>query len=243
VVSAANRIVVVRVVDAKTGIMLDVGVFSAAQGVGRTASDLASFVRQCRAVASTKSPKVFLALGSLTDVGVSGRQPDFPDRLRGYLLGAYANSPLTLLEREYVNTLLQEVRLDLAGLADSPTNAPAALQSAFWVVDGFYQSVGTSGTEIELVLNMNRIFGRQTTRTLRGPPQETFFRNVKETVDAVLTHGDPFVLAPTARSEARLQLSIGKELFRAAVGNMDPVIMTSPGYRSVGTGEQDAQCH
>jgi hypothetical protein len=238
-VSPTNNILVARVVDARTGIMRDVSVFLPGKGTTTLAADLAAFVRQCRVGASTPKPRVFLALGSFTDVGVNHRQADFPGRLSAFLLAAYRQSPVTLLEREYADILLQEVRLDLAGLSDS-SGQPTPMQSAFWLVDGFYQSFETSGFDVEVVLQVQRVFGLQTSRTLRGQPSEALFGNIKSAIDAVVAGGDPLVLAPTRKSELLLQLRSGKELFKTATGNLDPVTMPSAGYRRVDAGEPDS---
>ena len=141
--------------------------------------------------------------------------------MRAYLTRAYQPSQVTLLEREQVSTLLQEVRLDLAGLTDDPgTNAPQPLQSAFWLVNGFYQSFETSGYEVELALRVNRVFGRTTNFTFRGQAGEAFFGKIRDAIDATLTRASPSILAPTRSSEFRQQLEMGRELFNIASGNL-----------------------
>jgi len=50
---------------------------------------------------------------------------------RVYLTAAYQHSKVTLLEREYVDILQQEMRLDLAGLTEERgTNTPVQMQSS-----------------------------------------------------------------------------------------------------------------
>ena len=140
VLNGTNSIVV-RVVDARTGIMVEAGVFSGEQLVSEIAKNLASFVRQCREDAAQAKARVYLAFGTFRDLSVNNRLADFPPQLRAYLTAAYQGNKVTLLEREFVSTLLQEVRLDLAGLTDTAgTNASSPMQSAFWLVDGYYQS-------------------------------------------------------------------------------------------------------
>ena len=150
--------IVARIVDARTGILRDIGVFQGGKDLPLLAAGLADFARQCRQAATTAKPRVFLALGGFADVGVNARQSAFPAQLRAYLTGAYQHSNLTLLEREAVGALLQEVRLDLAGLADTANGTePPPLESAFWLVDGYFQSYETSGFEVELVLHVNQL--------------------------------------------------------------------------------------
>jgi hypothetical protein len=218
-VAKTNPIIAARIVDGRTGIMRDVGVFTPSGDVSELAADLAGFVRQCRQNASSAKPHTFLAVGSFADVGINTRQAAFPQQLRAYLTRAYQPSQVTLLEREQVNILLQEVRLDLAGLTDDAgARAPQPMQSAFWLVNGFYQSFETSGHEVELVLQVNRAFGRTTNFTFRAQPDETLFRKVKDAIDSTLAQASPTILAPTRRSEARQQMDMGKDLFNAGTG-------------------------
>ena len=236
---SSNQNTVARIVDARTGIMRDVGVFTPAKGVTGLATDLAGFVRQCRQGASAPKPRTFLAVGTFADVGVNTRQAEFPQQLRAYLTQAYQPSQVTLLEREQVSTLVQEVRLDLAGLTDdADANSPQPMQSAFWLVNGFYQSYETSGYEVELVLQVNRVFGRATNFTFRAQPGDALFRKVKDAIDATLARASPTITAPTRRSEARQQIGMGKDLFDAGTGGYNLALGLWPG-KYIRQGEQD----
>ena len=89
------------------------------------ARKLADFVRGCRQADSETKPRVFLAMGTFRDLRLNNRLAEFPSQLRAQLIQAYQSSGYTLLEREYVDALLKEVRLDLAGLTESsPTTLP-----------------------------------------------------------------------------------------------------------------------
>ena len=215
---------VVRLVDARTGVMLDGGVF-AQKAVPELAADLAGFVRQSRQAAAEGRPRMYLAIGAFGDVSVNNRQADFPTQLRGYLIAAYQHSKVTLLEREYVDILQQEMRLDLAGLTEGGgTNAPVPMQSAFWLVGGFYQSYETSGLELELNLNIEHffehtvVFGKKPI-VLRGQPGEPIFKKVKNAIDGAMSK-DVVVFAPTRVSEAGAQLEAGKELMESMSGDL-----------------------
>ena len=204
--------IVLRLVDARTGILRDAGVFSNDKPATQLAGEIAAFVRQSRQEAASAKTPVFLAIGVFQDLSVNSRQAEFPAQLRGYLTAAYQGSDVTLLEREYVEALLQEMRLDLAGLTDeSATNAPAPMQSAYWLVDGDYQSFETTNLQVELTLNVKRMFGVTKHFSLRGQPVEPVSQQVKQTIDEVL-HQNGEVLIPTRNSEIRAQISVGKEL-------------------------------
>jgi hypothetical protein len=203
--------IVVRVVDAHTGIFQDAGAFSANKSPAQLATDIAEFVRQSRQNAAIAKPRVYLAIGVFEDLSVNNRQADFPSQLRGYLAAAYRDGEVILLEREYVDTLLQEMRLDLAGLTEaSGTNAPQPMQSAFWLVDGYYQSYETTNLQVELTLNVQRVFGRAKYITLRGQPGEPICHEVKQAVDAVMNQNSGVVI-PSRVSEVRAQMAAGKE--------------------------------
>ena len=210
--------IVARVVDARTGVMRDAGVFPADKPLAQVATNLASFMQESRQNAAHPQPRVFLAFGAFEDLSVNNRQADFPEQLRGYLTAAYRGSSVTLLEREYVETLLQEVHLDLAGLTEeSWSNSPPAMQSAYWLVDGQYQSYETTNFQIELDLEIQRAFGKSFQRQLLGLPGDPIGRQTKSTIDEVMSQnaGNSF---PTRRSEARMQMEIGRELCRNSGG-------------------------
>ncbi|MBI3853812.1 MAG: hypothetical protein HY298_26605 [Verrucomicrobia bacterium] len=203
--------IVVRAVDARTGILREGGVFASGQSPMRLASDLAGFIRRCRQNAAEAKSPVYLAVGSFDDLSVNNRQATFPTQLRSYLTAAYQKTSITLLEREFASTLLQEVRLDLAGLTDvADTNAPA-MQSAYWMVDGYYQSYETSQFEVELVLNVRRMFGRNQQIALRNKPGELLFQQVRAFIDGVMKR-DQAALSPTRVTELRAQLAVGRDI-------------------------------
>jgi hypothetical protein len=214
--------IVARVVDARTGVMRDAGVFPADKPSTELAADLAAFMRQCRLNAASPKLRVYLAVGAFEDLSVNNRQADFPTQLRGYLTAAYGGSSVTLLEREYVETLLQEVHLDLAGLTEeSWSNTPPAMQSAYWLVSGQYQSYETTNFQIELNLEVQRAFGKSFQRSLRAEPGEPVGRQTKAAIDAVMNLNSGPVFA-TRRTEARMQMEIGRELWKNG-GGFDPV--------------------
>ena len=205
---------VVRIVDARTGTLREADFFASGQASPRLASALAAFVQQCRQNATEAKSAVYLSVGSFEDLGVNSRQVALPSQLRSYLTAAYQGASVTMLEREFANTLLQELRLDLAGLTDEAgTNAPA-MQSAYWMVDGYYQSYETAGLEVELVLNVQRMFGRRQQFTLRDQPGEPLFRQVKDSIEAMMQRNNS-VLVQSRITELRSQLAAGKELFHA----------------------------
>lgn len=202
--------IVIRVVDASTGILRDAGVFSGDKSSTQLAANIAAFVRQTRQNAASAKPRVYLAIGTFEDLSVNNRQAAFPAQLRSYLTTAYQGGEVTLLEREYVDALLQEVRLDLAGLTDT-TNAPEPMQSAYWLVDGDYQSFETTNYEVEVVLNLNRIFGRWSEETFRGLPDARLFQKIKQAIDTRINQ-DTSTIVVSRVSEAHAQMSAGKKL-------------------------------
>lgn len=209
----ATNAVVARIVDAQTGVMRDVGVFPCDGTPPMMAAKLAGFVRGCRQAGSEAKPHVFLAVGTFQDLSPNNRLGEFPAQLRAQLIEAYRGSGITMLEREHVSALLQEVRLDLAGLTETSTAALPRMQSAFWLVDGSYQSYETSGYEVELRLNVQRIFGRRNEVVLRAKPGQPLLTKVKAEIDSAL--GTQMTgIVPTRQSEAKAQMEAGQDLFR-----------------------------
>ena len=212
--AGGSNAVVARIVDARTGIMRDVDVFPYDKVTPQLAEKLAGFVRQSRQAASGSKPREYLAIGVFQDVSVNNRQADFPTQLRAHLTAAYRGTDMKLLEREYVEALLNEVHLDLAGLTEEGgTNPPPRMQSAFWLVDGYYQSYERTNFEVELVLNVQRIFGGRTRLTFRGQPGEVLFKQIGGAMETSFKT-NTLALTPTRSSEARAQLNAGAEIMR-----------------------------
>jgi hypothetical protein len=207
-----SNAVVLRIVDARTGIFRDTTVASADAGAEGLAKDLGAFVRRCRDEAAAAKSPIYLALGAFEDLSLNNRLAAFPDQLRAFLTTAYRATPITMLERDHVDTLLREMRLDLAGLTEeSASRSPAAMQTAFWLVDGEYQTYEATRAEVELRLRISRIFGSQAKVTMREIVGEALFRSVKAQVDKALNERKAPV-SPTRLSEAGAQLARAKEL-------------------------------
>jgi tetratricopeptide (TPR) repeat protein len=206
--------IVARVVDARTGILKQVGVFNyQKENVTQLSERLAALVRDTREASSAKKAKLYLAFGAFQDFSLNSRQADLPSQLRANLTAAYREDVgTTLLERESVSTLIREVQLDLAGLTEDSNAAPGRMQSAFWLVDGFYQSYETSSLEIEVVLRIHQIFGRTSTVKIRSQPGTQLFRQAKEAIEAEMAKLKAQPAFPTRRSEIREQLENGVEL-------------------------------
>jgi hypothetical protein len=211
--AGASNAAVVRVVDAKTGIMRDVGIVPFTEAGPGLARSLAGFVRDCREGASNPRTRVYLALGALEDLSVNDRLADFPAQLRAQLIADYRGSEVTLLEREYVESLLREVQLDLAGLTENGgTYRATPMQSAFWVVDGNFQSYETATPQVELQLRVQRVFGRSTNlMVMREAVSPALFSKVKGEIDEAMSSGAN-VLVPTKISETYRQISRGTEI-------------------------------
>jgi hypothetical protein len=209
---SGTNLVVVRIVDARTGIMRDGALFARDADVPKLAAALAGFVRESRNAAALTRPRVYLALGAFEDLSLNNRQVSFPAQLRAYLTAAYQGANVTLLERDYVSTLLHEVNLDLAGLTDEALpNGPVPMQAAFWLVDGSYQSYETSSFQVELELCVRRMLGRTRRMQLREDVGEQLFHKVKQSID-VAFDDKSLILVPTRVTELQAQLSMGNEL-------------------------------
>ncbi|HYG24343.1 MAG TPA: hypothetical protein VEH04_16320 [Verrucomicrobiae bacterium] len=212
VVNGSN-VAVVRLVDARTGVMREAAMIPRDVNVQMIASNLATFVRQSRQDAANPRLKTYLAVGGLEDISLNSRQADLPQQLRSYLIAAYQGSAVTLLEREFVNLLLKELHLDLAGLAENQNNPPQPMQAAYWMVDGVYQSYETTNMQIELALDVRRALGRGHRLEFRERSNEDFFRAVKAGIDRIIAQ-DKQALVFSRLTESKSLLQKGKELAR-----------------------------
>jgi tetratricopeptide (TPR) repeat protein len=213
VVLAGTNYVVVRMVDAHTGMLREAGVFQGDQSSATLAGELVAFTRQCRENAAEAKARTYLSVGGFEDLSVNNRLADLPQQVRTYLIAAYRGNPsITLLEREFGNVLLKEMQLDLAGLTDaSATNQPAVMYSGYWMVDGSYQSYETTGFEVELRLNIHRMFGRHASFDMREKPGSPLFERIRSRIDETMQK-DRAALTPTRLTEAQAQMSKGEEL-------------------------------
>ena len=202
---------VVRVVDAHTGVLRDAGVFPSDQPPAQLAADLAMFLRQSRQNAALAKTRVYLAIGAFEDLSANNRQADFPAQVSSYLTAAYQGGQVTFLEREYVEFLLQEATLDLAGLAEDASTNPPPMQSAFWLISGKYQSYETTNFQVELNLEVRRAFGSRKTFTLYGLPGESINRQIKHSIDEAMDQSTNYSIF-TGISEVKAQMTIGRDL-------------------------------
>jgi hypothetical protein len=209
-----TNVAVVRVVDARTGVMRDATMIPNGLDGQASASNLTTFVRQARQDAANPRPKTYLAIGGFEDLGLNSRQARLPGELRSYLTAAYQGSEVTMFEREFVNVLLREMYLDLAGLTEgSATNVIKPMQAAYWIVDGFYQSYETTNLQVELVLDVRRMFGRNRQVQLREKAGEPFFQSVKSSIDHVMERDKAAPLF-SRTTEVKAQMQKGNELAR-----------------------------
>jgi tetratricopeptide (TPR) repeat protein len=230
---------VVRLVDAHTGIMRDAALFPSEDPPAKVASELAAFARRTRDDAAKARQRVYLAVGGFEDLSVNNRRADFVPQLRGYLTAAYRGGNVTLLEREYVETLLQEMRLDIAGLTEEEgTNSSAGAQSAFWLIRGRYQSYETTNFQLEVSLNVQRVFGRSRYLTLRGVAGDPMDKQIKGAIDEVMSQTNQAIVASRS-SEARSQMSSGKDLIGQPLWHDDSSLIWGIGYWTVDSGQME----
>jgi hypothetical protein len=202
--------IVVRIIDTREGTMRDIALLPLQKEPARLAADLAKFVRQSRASASSAKPRTYLSIGDFDDLSMNSHQAAFGEQLRANLTAAlHANTNLTVLERDGVGALLQEMRLDLAGLTDEQTANPQELvQSAVWTVDGFYQAYEQQGQDVELALHICPAFGRSHETILRGAPGEGLFHLAQQAVEKTVAEAPKAVFAPSRSREIKEETKV-----------------------------------
>ena len=178
-INGTNRLII-RLVDGRTGVIRAINVFRDSGSLENLAGEIAGYVR-----AESKRPpqgdRNFLAIGVIQNLGVNNRFPEFPAQMRGSV-AATLSGKVTVLEREVISFLANEVRLDLAGLTEGDGMQSGQMQFGFWIVDGFYQSFEVAEPEVELKLRMERIPGAQQAFTLQGKPDEQYFTKICDAI-------------------------------------------------------------
>src|SRR5204862_5718593 len=115
-----------------------IGVFHDNPRVELLAAEIAEFARE-----EIKRPlqehRDFFAIGVIQNLGVNNRFSDFPAQLRGSV-AATLSGKVTVLERDAISFVADEVRMDMAGLTENDGKQSGQVQFGFWIVDGFYQS-------------------------------------------------------------------------------------------------------
>ncbi len=251
--TSTTNAILARLVDARSSVVREVAILPW-RGTGLAAADdLTSFLQRAAAVISgtNASRRGYLALGSFEDLGVNNRYADLPQRLKTHLTTSLAGSGCTLVERELVNTLLNELRLDMAGLTvRGATNPPAPVQTALWLVDGYYQAYEEAGPEVDLVLRVERVYCGADRASVRGQPGEAFLQQVVQTFARLQTNLVQRPFRVSWSGEAGVQYQRGLELSRIQAGIMEFTVATPSfnlgslplgGYRTGDNPEKQAQ--
>jgi hypothetical protein len=222
----STNALVVRLVDARSSVLREAWVLSGRDELPEVAEELRGLVQAAAEGDEPAAARTYLALGHFTDLSLNDRLAGFPEKLKAHLIGSFQDRSVILVERELVSALLQEVELDLAGLtADGATNVPTPVQSAFWVVDGFYQSTETEDAGVDLVLRVERVLGGREQVPLRGATDDAFLSTVRQAIDDVMTRGSLWQARPGLKREVWLQIRRGVEFARMSedLVSKDPI--------------------
>jgi hypothetical protein len=232
-INGTNRLFV-RLVDARTGVIRAINVFRDTGGSPEAlASEIVDFVR-----AESRRPlqghRDFLAIGVIQNLGVNNRFADFPAQMRGSI-AARLSGDVTVLERDVMSFLANEVQLDTAGLTEGSGGQGTPMQFGFWIVDGFYQSYEVAEPEVQLNLRIERVQGRQKRFLLQGKPDEQFLAKICETVEQELKQPDTFAGAtsPTRQGEIAALEARGQQLVDYRRGVPLTFWVSAPVYESI----------
>lgn len=193
-INQTNRLVI-RLVDARTGVIRAINAFWDTGSLEILAKEITAFVQE-ESKHPLQAPRDFLAIGVVQNLGVNNRFANFPAQLRGSV-AASLSKKMTVLERDVISFLANEVRMDLAGLAEHQEGQSAQMQFGFWIVDGFYQSYEVSGAEVQLQLRVERVLGGQQTFMLQGKPEEQFFTKICDSIEQAVRQ--PAGIVPPSR--------------------------------------------
>jgi len=211
-INGTNR-VFVRLVDARTGVIRAINVFC---DTGRSpdvlAGEIMDFVR-----AESKHPlqghRDYLAIGVVQNLGVNNRFADFPAQMRGSV-AAQLSGKVTVLERDVISFLANEVQLDMAGLTEGAGGQTAQMQFGFWIVDGFYQSYEVADPAVQLKLRVEHVQEGQQSFVLLGKPDEQFFAKICDVIGQAMSQpaGVDLIKPPTRQGEIAALEARGEQL-------------------------------
>ncbi len=192
-VNGTNRLII-RLVDARTGMIRSIGVFRENPTLDVLAAEIAEFARE-EIKHPSREHRDFLAIGVIQNLGVNNRFSDFPAQLRGSV-AATLSGKVTVLERDVISFLADEVRMDMAGLTESDGKQSGQVQFGFWIVDGFYQSYEIAEPEVQLRLRVERVLRGQRSFMIQGKPDEPYFTKICDTIERAMNQ--PAEAGPTA---------------------------------------------
>jgi tetratricopeptide (TPR) repeat protein len=182
-INGTNRLMV-RLVDAHSGAIRAINVFGDLASMDTLAQAIAGFV-SAEVGRPAQGQRDYLAIGVIQNLGVNNRFSDFPAQMRGSMAAKFSGK-VTVLERDVISFLANEVRMNLAGLTESAGHADAPVQFGFWIVDGFYQSYEVAEPEVQLNLRVERVLGGHNSYLLQGKPNEQFLAKICETIEQEL---------------------------------------------------------
>jgi tetratricopeptide (TPR) repeat protein len=209
--SAATN-AVIRLVEAATGILRNLSVIAIQpERPDAFANASAALVRRELGAtnAAARIPE-YVAIGGFADVSLSPRFGELERNVRTHLAGALAGTPFVQLERELTTLLLEEVRMQQAGLVETGAALPK-LQSAFWLVDGFWQALDSVGDEVELNLRVSRVGGAVQRRNLRAKLGSPLESAAATAMLELIRNAPPADQPATRKGEIRAQLAKGME--------------------------------
>ncbi len=203
---------IVRLVDAHSGAIRAINIFHDSPSLDTLVRDIAGFVH-AEIDRPPQEQRDFLAIGVVQNLGVNNRFADFPAQMRGSI-AANLSGKVTVLERDAVSLLADEVRLNLASLTESGGGSKTPIQFGFWIVDGFYQSYEVAEPEVQLKLRIERVLGGQNSFLLQGKPDEKFLAKICETVEQELKRPGALTGAtpPTRQGEITALEARGRQL-------------------------------
>jgi len=205
---------IVKIVDARTGILRDLTVFSLDENnLSATVDRMALFLTGSTSHAPGTGQRIFIGIGGFEDLSINNQYPDFRKNLRTAMEKACLGTQLSIVERAMVNPLLTELQLNLAGLtAGGPQ--PATAQPAFFLVDGFYQSYRDDKSKINLVLRIEKIGGGRRLVILNEPPGKDIETKAAESINTAINELRLDNVAVSRKEEASIQLERGKDRAR-----------------------------
>jgi hypothetical protein len=201
---------VIRLVEASSGIVRELSVLPLAASPVEASAQLSEMVRTSLNGGVRTNGPIFVSVGGFEDLSVNPRLKGVEAELRAHLSTVLPSARRVLLERELTGLLLEEMRMQQAGLLAAGTSLPR-IQTAFWLVDGRFQSVDSVGEEIDLTVRLTRIGGGVERKTVRARQGSALNQAVADAVEGLAAKEPATVPQVTRKGEIRAQLAAGME--------------------------------
>jgi hypothetical protein len=206
----ARTLVWTKVIDVRKGVILDIAAQELqTSDLSATATNIAAFVQTAK---SEPRSRQFIALGLITDMSpqLSFKRDDWPRRISALVEKHYHEAGFGVVEMAAVIPVMEERRLEAAGLTANPEQR-VQLPAAFWFVDGGCEWTDSSMANLNVGLRVQKVGGPEQVFNLTALSAGEVEKAVLKTLESALSKTNQLNLAEAAKAEVDLLAKRGME--------------------------------